>query len=420
MDTEHAGSEIVDQALGHAARRKSAPWLGACQTDMTASPRGNVHNALIATRMDPRLQNCFAYDEMLRAPVLRTPVPGGVIEHSPPPLPRPVRDEDVTLVQEFLQCAGLETIGKDVVHQAVDLRARECSFHPVRDYLEGLRWDNTTRLGDWAVRYLGADDIPYNRAVGEMFIISMVARIYSPGCKCDHMVVLEGPQGTLKSTTCEILGGQWFSDALPDLRTGGKDVSQHLNGKWLIEIGELAALDKSEAAALKAFVTRREEKYRPSYGRKDVTEARQCVFVGTTNDATYLRDATGGRRFWPIKVGAIAIDALRRDRDQLFAEAVARFKDGATWWPDAAFEREHIAPEQDARYEADAWEHAIAEYLSGRDRVTVLQVAQSGLGFETARIGTADQRRIAAALLRLGWRRGPRTESGRWWQPPPE
>lgn len=191
-----------------------------------------------------------------------------------------------------------------------------------------------------------------------------------------------------------------------------------MSGKWLIEIGELAALDKSEAAALKAFVTRREEKYRPSYGRKDVTEPRQCVFVGTTNDATYLHDATGGRRFWPIRVGTIAIDELRRDRDQLFAEAVARFKDGARWWPNATFERDHIAPEQGARYEADVWEHAIAEYVGGIGRVTVLQVAQSGLGFETSRIGTADQRRIAAALLRLGWQRGARTESGRWWQPP--
>lgn len=420
MDSDAAGSEIVEQALGHAARRKSAPWLASCQVDAHASPRANLFNAMLALRMDRRLEGCFAYDEMLRAPVLRASVPGAVVEHSPPVLPRPVRDEDVTLVQEFLQRAGLETIGKDVVHQAVDLRARECSFHPVRDYLESLRWDGAPRLDDWTTCYLGAEHSPYNNAIGKMFIISMVARIFSPGCKCDHMMILEGPQGALKSTTCEVLGGQWFSDALPDLRTGGKDISQHLNGKWLIEIGELAALDKAEAAALKAFITRREEKYRPSFGRKDVTEPRQCVFVGTTNDATYLRDATGGRRFWPVRVGEIAIDALRRDRDQLFAEAVLRFREGAAWWPDAAFERGHIAPEQDARYEADAWEHAIAEYIAGRERVTVLQVAQSGLGFETSRIGTADQRRIAAALLRLGWRRGPRTESGRWWQPPPE
>lgn len=219
MDAEHAENEIVDRALGHAARRKSAPWLGACQTDVTASPRPNIFNAMIAMRMDPRLQNCFAYDEMLRAPVLRTPVPGAIIEHSPPPLPRPVRDEDVTLVQEFLQCAGLETIGKDAVHQAVDLRARECGFHPVRDYLDGLRWDGTPRLCDWATYYLGADDVPYTHAVGEMFIISMVARIYSPGCKSDHMMILEGPQGALKSTTCEILGGDGFRTHCPTCAT---------------------------------------------------------------------------------------------------------------------------------------------------------------------------------------------------------
>ena len=290
------------------------------------------------------------------------------------------------------------------MHQAVEIRSHECRFHPVRDYLESLCWDGIERLPGLFPLYFGADDTEYARAVGHMFLVSMVARIFEPGCKADHLPVIEGHQGALKSTACSVLGGEWFSDSLPDV-SAGKDVSQHLRGKWLIEVSEMHAMSRAETAQLKAFITRTSERYRPSYGRIEVVEARQCVFVGTTNRDAYLRDETGGRRFWPIKVGTIDIDKLADDRNQLFAEATVYYREGMPWWPDKEFERAHITPEQASRYEADVWEESIADYLATLNTTKVGEVARNALHIETQRIATADQRRITAAMERLGWRR---------------
>ena len=147
------------------------------------------------------------------------------------------------------------------------------------------------------------------------------------------MLVFEGVQGAGKSRACAILGAPWVSDSLPDV-TRDKDAAQHLRGKWIVEISELSALGRAEAEALKSFISRPVERYRPPYGREEVVEPRQCVFVGTTNRSTYLGDDTGGRRFWPVRVGTVELPRLAADRDQLFAEAVAAFRAGAQWWPE--------------------------------------------------------------------------------------
>jgi predicted P-loop ATPase len=386
-------------------------WVHDCVRGETGKPLPVLASVLVALRQEPSLQGVFAFDEMLRVPMLMQPLEDSATDFAP----RPLTDVDVGIVQARLQRLALKRLSKDPVHQAIDMRASECAFHPVRDYLDALKWDGTARLASWLTAYLGTPRSPYADTVGRMFLVSMVARIYAPGCKVDHMLVIEGPQGQLKSTACAVLAADWFSDSLPDV-TAGKDTSQHLRGKWLIEVAEMHALRRAEATLLKSFISRTHERYRPSYGRKEVIEARQCVFVGTTNKNAYLRDETGGRRFWPLRAGTIDINGLRRDRDQLFAEAVHLYQDGAPWWPSRDFEREYMVPEQAARYEADAWEETIREYVGSQTKVTVGEIARNALSIETPRIGTADQRRIAAALELLGWKRQPVAWDGtRWW-----
>ena len=371
MSSRHAHLRV-------AKLNSASDWVTECILGETGKPLPVLANALEGLRAT--MPDVVAFDEMERTAVLMQ-TPGDHVS-----APRPLTDTDVGILQERLQKGGLPRISKDVMNQAVDVRAHECRFHPVKNYLNGLRWDSKPRIhgGRWEdetidpflTRYFGVTKSAYVGMIGSMFLTSMVARVYQPGCKADYMLVIEGEQGLKKSTACKVLGGPWFSDALPDLSVAGKDISQHLRGKWLIEVSELHAMNKAETAQLKAFITRDTERYRPSYGRREVVEPRQCIFVGTTNRSTYLKDETGGRRFWPVKATRIDIESLERDRDQLFAEAVDLFRRDEPWWPSAEFEQEYIAPEQAARYEADAWEEVVAKWLDGRSRCTVSEVAQ--------------------------------------------
>ncbi|MGD0186803.1 MAG: virulence-associated E family protein [Roseiarcus sp.] len=409
-----------------AARKRSEPaWLEDGVRDDRGQLIANLANAMRALRNDPALSTCFARDEMLRDVLLIKELPATgsrSADNRPDSLPRPVRDTDATRVQEYLQRLGLPRIGKDAIFQAIDLRADERAFHPIRDYLAGLKWDGQRRADEWLSRYLGADSSLYVDAIGEMFLTAMVQRIFEPGCQADYMLVLEGPQGSGKSSACRILGGDYFTDSLPSVRLD-KEASNHLRGKWIVEIAELSAIRGAEEAALKAFLSRTSERYRPAYGRREVVEPRQCLFIGTTNESTYLHDETGGRRFWPVKTGAIDLAALAADRDQLFAEAVALHREGMQTYPDAEFERKHIKPVQEARREIDAWDEPIANFLARKAdasssqgkhgaSVTVGEVATGALDMKAQRIATSDTRRITSIMASHGWRRSDKLRDG--------
>ncbi len=394
------------------AAMDSPPWAKNAETDKSGRPIANIANTLACMRGTIALKDCFGFDEMLEEAVLLQELP--LVERAKPAsvgkLPRPITDADVTQMLEWVQhVGGMPRIGLTAAHDAVDRRAKERRFHPLRDQISNLQWDGTPRLRILFSEYFGAENsdsethAAYLSKTGEMFLTGMVARVLKPGCKVDTTPVLIGPQGILKSSAGRILAGdEYFGDSLPDIHS--KDASQYLRGKWLIEISELAAMNRSDIETIKAFLSRQEEKYRPSYGRKQTVEPRQCVFMGTTNQPEFLKDTTGNRRFWPIQTGAIKLDAIARDRNQLFAEAVTLFRKGVPWWPDRNFETTHIAPEQESRVAIDLWQEPIAIKVANlAHEISAHEIARDALGLEPSHMNAAAYSRIATIMKQLGW-----------------
>jgi hypothetical protein len=413
----------------------------------------NLANVKLAFMQEPALMNRFAYDEMLCTEMLMRP-----FDANPNFKPRPVTDPDIIKVQAWLQSFGFRKIGATAVRDAITEHAHNHGFHPVRDYLDDVakKWDGKPRVTTWLMKYVGAamitqqnangiyESTGYIEEVGKMFLVGMVARIYEPGCKFDYMLILEGEQGLEKSKMCETLvGEEYFSDDLPDLKD--KDAKMHLRGKWLVEMAEMHAYARAEINAYKKFASRQIERYRPTYGRKDVFERRTACFIGTTNKLVYLRDETGNRRSWPVTTTQIDIEALKHDRDQLWGEAVHLYRKRVHWWPNREFEKKHIKPQQDARFEPDPWEPLIKEYLdplidsylaappgTNLPRTTMIKIAVDVLSFTISntqqqgeiktpivRLDPKIQGRISAVLQHLGWI-PQHNKRERWWEPGPE
>jgi hypothetical protein len=327
----------------------------------------------------------------------------------------PWRDDDSSQACIYVQRKYGIYVQTGIVFEAANTVARKSPFHPVRRYLEQLQWDGTLRLGQGAARYFGAEDTEYTRAVFQRWMISAVARIFEPGCKADCMLILEGPQGLLKSTALRILAGVWYTDDIAEV--GTKDAALQIIGVWIVEFSELDAHAKATttSAAIKAYTSRSKDRFRPPYGRVTIESPRQCVFAGTVNPggAGYLRDETGGRRFWPITCGSIRVDELKKDRDQLWAEAVHLYQSKSPWWLETP-ELCRIAEEQQSeRYQGEAWDDVIKAWLStlDRDSVSVPEVLSQCILKDRAQWTPSDSARVGRTLTALKWERkrmGPR------------
>jgi predicted P-loop ATPase len=365
----------------------------------------NLNNALVALENAPEWSGVLAFNESSLMVMAQAQPPVGTRR-------APFVWSDVEDIEcaAWLQRNGI-MIGRDTAGQAIQAAARKRSFHPIRDYLNSLAWDQIGRIDDWLLLYLGADESDYNRAVGAKWLIGAVARVYRPGCKNDTCLILEREQGALKSTSLNILAGEWFCDEMPEL--GSKDAALQMRGKWIIELAELDAMSGAEVARVKAFMSRQVDRYRPPYGRHSIDAPRECVFAGTTNHDVYLKDETGGRRFWPVRCGQIDLDSLRRDRDQLWAEAVHRFHRGGTWWLDSAGIALKAVEQQQERFNADPWQTPIGDWLEPRAEATIDQILVSCIDKPKKDWTQADKNRIARSLRALGWERFQRRDGTR-------
>lgn len=377
---------------------KGADWTALLRKDAAGRVLAKFCNAELALRESPEWRGCIAYDEFAARIVLRRP----------PPLEQYLGDEWTQahdlMALKWLQSKGVMVKLRDVV-EAVQAVAIQNRFHPVREWLDGLKWDGIERARHWLTLYLGVEASDYVRAVGERWLVSAVARVYEPGCKADCVLVLEGPQGAGKSTALKTLAGDWFTDEIHEL--GSKDAALQIRGVLVVELAELRQLRRSDTEAIKSFVSRTVDRFRPPYGQRVEAFPRQCVFAGTGNDGVYLGDETGGRRFWPVRCGKINLRELLRDREQLWAEACQRYRDGVPWYLDSAELQEAADAEQRDRFNEDAWHELIVEWLA-RERlnsVSVAEVLERCVKKDKGMWAQSDKNRVAKVLVFLGWKR---------------
>lgn len=304
-------------------------WADKLEVDRKGKVMSTIDNAYIILRHDPLLKGAIAYNDLKVRPVALQDLPWRKVADKVNG--STWSDADDSALRRYLE-KYYKLTGKEKIMDGMITAAKDNSIHPIRSYLEGLTWDGTPRLDTLLVDYLGAEDAPYTRAVTRKTFTAAAARIFEPGCKFDYVLTLAGPQGRGKSTLVAKMSNGWYTDSLAGI--GTKEAYEGIQGFWLIELGELAAMRKLEIETIKNFISKQVDSYRAAYGRRVEDHPRQCVFIGTTNSTAFLRDDTGNRRFWPVRLldrppaKTVWGDLTQPVIDQLWAEAVTLYRAG--------------------------------------------------------------------------------------------
>lgn len=363
----------------------------------SARPEAIFLNCLIALRYAPEWNGVLVFNEFSHRLYINNKPPWGGRGN------REWGENDDRKVCEWLQMQGIR-ISIPTASDAVLTIANENSFNPLIEYLANLEWDGTPRVDMWLPDYMGVQKSDYSTAVGRAWLISAVARAFRPGCKVDHVLVFEGPQGTYKSSAIESLAGSDFwTDQIPE-DLSSKDASVLCSGVWIVEFPEFETIVSrpSKVQTVKAYLTRSDDRYRPHYAKHPTRVLRQCVFAASTNKKDYLIDETGGRRFWPVKCGYIDLFGIRRDRDQIWAEAIQLYYQGEKWWLDSDLEKK-AALEQSNRFVTHPWQELIEKHLQGKYDTCNSEILDKCLHKSGELRTRADQMDVTKCLTALGW-----------------
>jgi putative DNA primase/helicase len=384
-------------------------WRATIRRDRRGVILGDAKNVRFALENAPELLGIVRHNDLTRRIEFESRPPWRTLTRG-----NEWTDDDEIDLACWLQEKLIPVRSDNIVARCVHAHAIKNATHPVRDWLRSLEpWDGQQRITEILIEVLQAQgDGRYLDGVLRRFMISAVARVMKPGCKADHMIVLVGSQGSRKSSFALLLGQPWGVEANSSF--GSKDAIAELDGAWVIEVGELAGMRRSEVETVKNFVSKQVDRYRPAYGRAVIDQPRSCVFVGTTNEDKFLLDYTGNRRFWPVKcTGRIDLALLERSRAALWAEALAAYDAGEQWYLTADEERLATTAQEQHRVVTEI-EQDVATYLDTllvaswrpEKRTTVLDVYRSICGdrdVENLSARRQMETAIGQAIRRCGW-----------------
>lgn len=336
-------------------------WMQELRVTKSGQIASTINNIYIILKNDPQLTKKIAFDEFSNRGLAL-----GALPWDSRDIRRDWADADDAGLRQYLEKV-YEISGASKIADALTNVAMENKFNDVKKYLDSLEWDGIKRIDTLLIDYFGADDTEYTRAITRKFLCAAVARVYRPGTKFDQMIILSGPQGCGKSTFLARLGKDWYTDSLTTFE--GKEAAEIIQGKLMVEVGELNAMNRSEINNIKQFLSRLDDVYREPYGRRTGRYPRRCVFAGTTNDTEFLRDRTGNRRFWPVD-----LHPTEKTKQKLFTGFTAEIA-GQVWAETAVAwrlgERLYLNAEldtlareqQEAHMESSPLEGPIREFL---------------------------------------------------------